>query len=163
MVVYDTSWYRRVLIERVNKTVRKREWQEAYEDIRDFEKQLADDGVILVKFWLHIGEKEQARRLKKLLKDKLTAWQVTDEDAAQHKNYKKYLAAVEEMLARTEAPHAPWVIVEATDRYYTRLKVFETLIGALERRLGDQAPPPPASGQRARTNARSPKKEAAHA
>ena len=163
MVVYDTSWYRRVLIERVNKTVRKREWQEAYEDIRDFEKQLADDGAVILKFWLHIGEKEQARRLKKLLKDKLTAWQVTDEDAAQHQNYKKYLAAVEEMLARTEAPHAPWIIVEATDRYYTRLKVFETLIGALERRLGGQAPPPPASGQRARTNARSPKKEAAHA
>ena len=118
---------------------------------------------MILKFWLHIGEKEQARRLKKLLKDKLTAWQVTDEDAAQHQNYKKYLAAVEEMLARTEGPHAPWVIVEATDRYYTRLKVFETLIGALERRLGGQAPPPPASGQRARTNARSPKKEAAHA
>lgn len=143
MVVYDTSWYRRVLIDRVTKTVRKREWQDAFADILEFEKQLADDGAVLLKFWLHIAEDEQAKRFKKLLKDKLTAWQVTEEDRAQHKAYKKYRKAVEEMLARTDVPHAPWVIVEATDRYYTRLKVFETLIRALETRLGNQAPPPP--------------------
>jgi len=164
IVVYDTSWYRRVLIDRINKTVSKREWQDAYEDIRDFEKQLADDGAVLLKFWLHISEAEQTRRFKKLLKDKLTAWQVADEDAAQHKKYKKYLTAVEEMLARTEGPHAPWIIVEATDRYYTRIKVFETIISALERRLGDQAPPPPPlPEQKNRRHARTSKKEAAHA
>jgi hypothetical protein len=68
---------------------------------------------------------------------------VTDEDAAQHKAYGNYLAAVEEMLARTDAPHAPWVIVEATDRCFTRVKVMETLIHTLETRLGDKAPPSP--------------------
>jgi len=162
MVVYDTSWYRRVLIDRINKTVSKRQWQAAYEDIRDFEKQLADDGAVILKFWMHISEKDQARRFKKLLKDKLTAWQVTDEDAAQHENYPKYLVAVEEMLARTEAPHAPWIIVEATDRYFTRIKVLETLTSALERRLGDQAPPRPPEPKAKRT-ARAVKKEAAHA
>ena len=86
-----------------------------------------------------------------MLKDKLTAWQVTDEDAAQHKNYKQYLVAVEEMLARTDTPQAPWVIVEATDRCFTRVKVFENLIAALEKRLGSKAPPaPPARRKEAR-------------
>ncbi len=156
MVVYDTSWYRRVLIDRISHTVRKREWRNAYQDIADFEAQLAADGTVLLKFWLHISKKEQAQRMKKLLKSELTAWQVTDEDRVQRTAHADYLAAVEEMLARTDAPHAPWVIVEATDRYFTRLKVFETLIRALEARLGDKAPSP----QPAR---RSPAKEANHA
>jgi polyphosphate kinase 2 (PPK2 family) len=148
MVVYDTSWYRRVLIDRVNKTASKREWQNAYQDIVDFEEQLSADGTVILKFWMHISKKEQSRRMKKLLGDKLTAWQVTEEDAAQHKAYDKYLVAVEEMLARTDSAFAPWVIVEATDRYFTRLKVFETVIRALEVKLGDQAPKPPAAPAR---------------
>ncbi len=143
MVIYDTSWYRRVLIDWINGTVSKREAEEAYHDIADFEEQLAADGTAIVKFWLHISKKEQGKRLEKLLADELTAWQVTDEDAAQHKAYKKYSLAVEEMLARTDSAHAPWVIVEATDRYWARVKVFETIIRTLETRLGDDAPPPP--------------------
>jgi len=156
MVIYDTSWYRRVLIERINKTISKRERERAYQDIAEFEEQLANDGTVIVKFWLHISKKEQGRRFKKLLKDQLTAWQVSEEDAAQHKAYKKCLNAVEEMLARTDSPFAPWTIVEATDRYWTRVKVFETLIRALEARLG--VPPAPEPPKRTRR-----KKEAAHA
>lgn len=140
MVAFDTSWYRRVLIDRITKQVKKREWENAYQDIAEFETMLAADGMIILKYWFHISEKEQGKRFKKLLKDKLTAWQVTDEDAAQHKAYAKYLAAVEEMLARTDSPQAPWVIVEATDKYYARLKVLETLIRALEAHLGALAP-----------------------
>jgi len=173
MVVYDTSWYRRVLIDRITKGVRKREWQDAYQDIIEFESQLAADGTVILKFWLHISQKEQARRFKKVLKDRLTAWQVTDEDAAQHRAYKKYLLAVEEMLARTDAPHAPWVIVEATDRYFTRVKVMETIIHALETRLGAQALPratasptrraPPSSGAQPRRVVAKKSREGTHA
>jgi polyphosphate kinase 2 (PPK2 family) len=159
MVVYDTSWYRRVLIDRIKKNVSKKEWQAAYQDIADFEAQMAADGAVILKFLLHVSRKEQGRRMKKLLKSELTAWQVTDEDAAQHKAYDKYLVALEEMLARTDAPHAPWVIVEATDRYFTRIKVIETLIHALEARLGDKAPPAPPK----RRAAHQPRKEADHA
>ncbi len=142
IVVFDTSWYRRVLIERVTKAIPKREWQQGYQDILDFEAMLAAGGMLIVKYWLHISRKEQAKRFKKLQADKLTAWQVTDEDAAQHDAHDKYSRAVETMLARTEAAHAPWTIVEATDRHYAALKVFETLVRALETRLGDQAPSP---------------------
>jgi polyphosphate kinase 2 (PPK2 family) len=140
IVVYDTSWYRRVLIERVTGAVRKREWRRGYQDILEFEEQLAADGTVIVKFWLHISKKEQGKRFKKLRADKLTAWQVSEEDDAQHKAYKKYRRAVEEMLARTEAGHAPWTVVEATDRRYTLIKVLETLVRALEARVGAAAP-----------------------
>ncbi len=138
IVVYDTSWYRRVLIDRITGQVTRHQWDAAYQDIMDFESHLAADGTVILKFWMHITKQEQAKRFKKLRANKLTAWQVTDEDDAQHKAYKQYLEAVEEMLARTEAPHAPWTIVPATDRYFTRLKVMETIVQSLEFRLGPQ-------------------------
>ena len=136
VVAFDTSWYRRVLIDRVNKTIGKDKQRAAYQDIAEFEEMLSADGTVILKFWLHISEKEQARRIKRLRKDKLTAWQVSDEDLLQHKNYKKFAIAVEEMIARTDSPHAAWTIVEANDRHYMRIKVFETIISALEARLG---------------------------
>lgn len=152
IVAFDLSWYRRVLVERVTKVVKRREWEQAYQDIAEFEEQLAKDGTNIIKFWFHISKQEQGKRIKKLLKDKLTAWQVPDEDLAQHKAYNKYLEAAEEMLARTDAPHSPWTLVEATDRYYTRKKVLDTIIRALEVRLGTKVAP-----------VTEPKKEAAHA
>ena len=147
MVIFDTSWYRRVLIERIDQKVRKAEWQQAYQDIAEFEETLAAGGTAIVKFWLHISQKEQGKRFKRLLKDKLTSWQVTEEDEMQHRAYDKYLIAVEEMLARTDMPHAPWTIVEATDRHFTQVKVFDTIIRALETRLGTQAPPKQPAGR----------------
>jgi len=141
-VIYDTSWYRRVLMDRVGKTVKKSVWKEAYQDIVEFESTLGAEGTLIRKFWLQISEKEQGRRFKKLLASKLTSWQVGCEDAAQHKEYDRYEIAVEEMLARTDFPHAPWVIVEATDRYHTRIKVFEEIVRAFEDRLAAHVPPP---------------------
>jgi polyphosphate kinase 2 (PPK2 family) len=141
-VIYDTSWYRRVLIDRVGKTVKKSAWKEAYQDIVDFESMLGAEGTLIRKFWLQISKKEQSRRFKKLLASRLTSWQVAGEDAAQHKKYGRYEEAVEEMLARTDFPHAPWVIVEATDRYHTRIKVFEEIVRAFEDRLAAHVPPP---------------------
>ena len=147
MVVYDTSWYRRVLVDHLKKRITKQDWQNAYQDIVEFEQQLSADGTVILKFWLHISKKEQSKRFKALLKDELTAWQVSDEDAIEHKSYDTMLVAVEEMLARTDAAHAPWVIVEATDRYFTRIKVMQSIIHAFEARLeaGKLGLPPPAA------------------
>jgi polyphosphate kinase 2 (PPK2 family) len=151
IVAYDTSWYRRVLIDRINKTVDKKSWEAAYRDIAEFEEQLAADGMVILKFWLHISKAEQDIRIKKFLKDKLNAWQVSEEDLAQQKKYDKYSQAVEDMLSRTDSPHAPWTIVETTDRYYARIKVFETIIKALEARLGQ----PSSLGPKARRRRKS--------
>jgi polyphosphate kinase 2 (PPK2 family) len=139
MVAFDTSWYRRVLIDRISKTISKDELRRAYQEITEFEEQLAADGTVILKFWLHISQEEQKKRFKKLLTDELTAWQVSEADLLQHKKYPKYLQAVEDMLARTDSPHAPWTIVEANDRYHARIKVFETIIRQIEASLPPEA------------------------
>lgn len=136
MVAFDTSWYRRVLIDRLNKTIEKEELRAAYQDIAEFEEMLTADGTVILKFWLHIGEEDQTKRLKKLRKDTLSAWQVSEEDVQQNKRYEKYAGYVEDMIARTDSPHAPWTIVESTNKYFMRIKVLETIIASLEARLG---------------------------
>ncbi len=141
MAIFDLSWYQRVLVERVEKLTPKREWRRAYRDIVDFERMLADDGTVIVKFWLHISKKEQRKRFRKLEKDPLESWRVTREDWKRHEKYDEYLLAAEEMFERTETEWGPWTIVEATDRWYARKKIFVSLIRALEERLGELAPP----------------------
>jgi AMP-polyphosphate phosphotransferase len=146
MVAYDTSWYRRVLTDRITKTVSKDDWRRAYQEITEFEEMLTADGAVILKFWLHLSQDEMEKRIKKLLKDELTAWQVGEEDRLQLKKYEKFTEAVEDMIARTDSPHAPWTIVEATDRYFARIKVLETIITSLENRLGL----PPSLGPKAK-------------
>jgi len=133
--IFDRSWYGRVLVERVDGFAPEEEWRRAYRDIVDFERTIADDGCLIIKFWLHISKQEQKRRFKKLIQDPLTAWQVTAEDWDHHSKYDDYLLAVEEMLERTITEWGPWTIVEATDRHYTHVKIFQTIIAALEERL----------------------------
>lgn len=135
MAIFDRSWYGRVLVERVEGLTPEAEWQKAYRDIVDFERALADDGYVIVKFWLHISREEQARRFRMLEKDPLKSWHVTEEDWGHHRKYSEYLVAVEEMLERTDSEWGPWTIVEATNRWWARSKVFQTIILALETRL----------------------------
>ncbi len=141
MVIFDSSWYGRVLQERVERVIPEKAAQQAFRDINEFERMLADDGTVILKFFLHISRKEQRRRFEGLASDPLEAWRVTKEDWARHKKYGQYLAAVEEMLELTESEYAPWTIVEATSKSYTRKRVIETIISAMEKSLGPKAPP----------------------
>jgi polyphosphate kinase 2 (PPK2 family) len=141
MVIFDHSWYGRVLEERVERITPEKAWREAYRDIVEFERMLADDGTTFVKFFLHISRKEQKKRFQAIEANPLEAWRVTASDWARHKKYDQYLEAVEEMLELTESEYAPWTIVEATSKSYARRKVFDTIIQALEKRLGPNAPP----------------------
>jgi polyphosphate kinase 2 (PPK2 family) len=145
MAIFDRSWYGRVMVERVEELTPEREWQKAYRDIVDFERTIADDGYVLVKFWLHISKEEQLRRFKILEKDPLKSWQVTEEDWDHHRRYHDYLIAVEEMLERTETEWGPWTIVEANNRWWARSKVFNTIIDALAGRLDEIGALPEAS------------------
>ncbi len=138
MALFDQSWYRRVLLERVEKRVKKREWRAAYEQISQFERWLADDGQVLVKLWFQISAKQQRRRLERLGKDPLTRWRVERGEWRQNHRYDRWMRAVEEMLARTDTPHAPWTVVAATDPRLTRVRVLETLVEAMQRALGRQ-------------------------
>lgn len=138
MAIFDRSWYGRVLVERVEELTPERDWRRAYRDIVEFERQIADDGYVIVKFWLHISKDEQKRRFKRIEKDPLNWWRVTPEDWDHHRKYDEYLLAVEEMLERTETEYGPWTIVEATDRRWARVRVFETVIHAMEEALSER-------------------------
>jgi polyphosphate kinase 2 (PPK2 family) len=140
MLIFDRSWYSRVLEERVERTIPQKSWHQAYRDIVEFERTLADDGTIILKFFLHISKKEQKRRFQAIEADPLEAWRVTGTDWARNKKYRRYLAATEEMLELTDSEYAPWTIVQATSKGYARKKVFETIIAAIEKRLGAKTP-----------------------
>jgi polyphosphate:AMP phosphotransferase len=145
MAVFDRSWYGRVMVERVEKLIKPEQWRSAYNEIAQFERMLTDDGMVIVKFWLHISEKEQKKRFKEIEKSKYDSWRVTKEDWEHHKQYDAYAQAAEEMFERTNTAYAPWTIVEATDKRYRLIKVFKTLADAMQTALnakaGQAAPP----------------------
>ena len=141
IAIFDRSWYREMLAAYTSAAGDNQIWRQRCEDAVTFERQLADDGAIIIKFWLHISRKEQTRRFKALLANKLTAYQVTDEDRWQNRNYPAYAAAVEDLIARTGAPHAPWHVIPATNKYYARIAVISSVIAALESRLGQPTLP----------------------
>src|SRR3954464_9103205 len=133
MAVLDRSWYGRVLVERVERFATKDEWGRAYDEINGFERTLAAEGMIIVKFWLHISDAEQLKRFKSREKDKLKRWKLTDEDWRNRKKRKQYARAVEDMLERTDSEHAPWHLVEGDSKRFARVKVLETTIAEVER------------------------------
>jgi len=135
IAIFDRSWYREMLAERDRGGDAQR-WRQRCEDAVAFERQLADDGAVILKFWLHIARAEQGRRFKALLGDPLTAYQVTSEDRRQYRHYKAYAAAVEDLIARTSTPFAPWHVIPATDKYHARVAVLTTILAALEARFG---------------------------
>jgi polyphosphate kinase 2 (PPK2 family) len=133
IAIFDRSWYGRVIVERVDKLVPKKVWQKAYNEIISFERQLADDGTVVLKFFLHISPKEQKKRFKKLQSNTSTKWKVTRDDWKRHRQYDKYLKAIEQALAQTDTEFAPWTIVEAHDWRFAAIKVFSTVCDGLER------------------------------
>lgn len=132
--VFAGGWYRHVIDDRVEKRVKQSVWLQELDQIQSFEKQLVDDGYVIVKFFLHISEREQAKRLKKLDENPSTTLRVTSAEWRRHKNYGKYFAATEELLAATSTEAAPWTIVAAHDRRFATLKIFQTVIDAVGRR-----------------------------
>jgi polyphosphate kinase 2 (PPK2 family) len=146
MSVLDRSWYGRVLVERVEKFATPEQWGRGYEEINDFERMLTAEGMILVKFFLHLSDKEQLDRFQAREKDPLKSWKLTEEDWRNRKKRKQYTAAVEDMLDRTDTAWAPWYLIEGDQKKFARVKVVETVNAALEagmRAHGIDPPPPP--------------------
>ena len=143
IAIFDRSWYGRVLVERVEELTPVQEWRKGYRDIVDFEHTLADDGVLILKFFLHISQKEQKKRFKELERDPLESWHVQPEDWEHHRKYPDYVVAIEEMLERTDTEWGPWTIVEATDRRWARVKVLKTIIRRMEEALQERGLPLP--------------------
>lgn len=135
IAIFDRSWYRRVLVEKVEKQVNEKELHHAYHEIPSFERQLVDEGMVVIKLFLHISRKEQKERLEKLTASEATAWRVTEEDWTHHRNYDAYLCAVEEMMEKTDSDFAPWLIVEATDKRFATVKILTAVAQALEAKI----------------------------
>jgi polyphosphate kinase 2 (PPK2 family) len=133
MAVLDRSWYGRVLVERVERFAGEEEWQRAYGEIEAFERMLTDDGMVLIKFFLHISDAEQLRRFEARRDDPLKSWKLTDEDWRNRERRPAYLEAIEEMFERTSAKRAPWHLVASESKPYARVQVVETVVERLER------------------------------
>ena len=133
--IFDHSWYMRVLHERIDGSVTRRQYDEAYDEIQQFERQLIDAGTVIVKIWLHIDKKEQKRRFEYLCKTKATAWKVGKEERRQYRKHGQWVEAIEEMLQRTSTAEAPWTVVEAMQGRFRRVKCFETIVDAVESEL----------------------------
>jgi polyphosphate kinase 2 (PPK2 family) len=147
MAIFDRTWYGRVLVERVEGFAKREQWLRAYDEINSFERTLADEGMILIKLWLHISEGEQLKRFKRREKDPLKTWKLTDEDWRNREKRAEYEEAVEDMVERTDQPWARWHLIEADSKRYARVRVIETVIAEIEegmRRYGIELPPPAA-------------------
>jgi polyphosphate kinase 2 (PPK2 family) len=146
MAVLDRSWYGRVLVERVEGFATEDQWRRAYQEICEFERTLVDDGMILVKFWLHLSEQEQLRRFERRPARPAQAVEAHRRGLAQPGQAPAYEDAVEDMLERTDTAYAPWSLVEGDSKRWARVKVVETVIAAIEdglRTRGLEVPPPP--------------------
>ncbi len=146
MAVLDRSWYGRVLVERVERFATKEQWNRAFGEIQEFEGTLTAEGMVLVKFWLHLSEDEQLRRFQSRERDPLRRWKLTDEDWRNRRKRKAYERAVEDMLAKTDHPAAPWTVVEAENKRWARVRVLESVVQATETALqsrGLTLPPAP--------------------
>ena len=134
IAIFDRTWYGRVLVERVEGYCTEAEWLRAYSEINDFEAQLHDFGLVLVKFWLAISKDEQARRFEARCEVPYKRYKITDEDWRNRDKWGQYVEAVGDMVDRTSTEYAPWTLVEAEDKRHARLKVLQTICDRLEAR-----------------------------
>jgi polyphosphate:AMP phosphotransferase len=135
LTIYDRSWYGRVLVERVEGFARVNEWQRAYSEIVNFEEELTDHGILVLKFWLHIDKDEQLRRFKERELITYKQYKITDEDYRNRERWDDYQLAVNEMVTRTSTQKAPWILVEGNDKKYARIKILKTFCDKLEQFL----------------------------
>ena len=135
VTIFDRSWYGRVLVERVEGFATEPEWRRAYSEINEFEDELVDQGVVLIKYWVHITQDEQLRRFKERETAQYKKWKLTDEDWRNRQKWSDYESAVNEMVERTSTRVAPWTLVEGNDKYFARLKVLKTAYSSIARAI----------------------------
>ncbi len=135
VTVYDRSWYGRVLVERVEGFCSQDEWMRAYQEINDFEEHLYRHGTILTKFWVHLSSEEQLRRFKEREKIAWKMHKITEEDWRNREQWGPYVAAIDEMVARTSTSFAPWTLVPGNDKKVARVTIVKTLCARIEKAL----------------------------
>ena len=132
VAVLDRSWYGRVLVERVEGFATEEQWRRAYDEIVEFERTLAAEGMVLLKFWMHISQDEQLKRFERRAKDPIRQWKLTDEDWRNREKHPEYLEAVEEMFERTDHAAGRWTIVPGDSKKLARVFVVEQAVAQVE-------------------------------
>ena len=130
--IFDRSWYGRVLVERVEGLCSNEEWQRAYREINEMEAHLADYGTLVIKFWLHIDKNTQLERFEARKTNPFKQWKITDEDWRNREKWELYEQAVNEMIKRTDKPHAPWNIVPSVCKMSARIETIDITIDRME-------------------------------
>jgi AMP-polyphosphate phosphotransferase len=132
IAIFDRSWYGRVLVERVEGFATPAEWKRAYREINEFERLLVDDGILIIKLYLHISKDEQLSRFRSREADPLKHWKITEEDWRNRHRWDEHNEAAEDMFEKTSTAIAPWIVIEANFKWYARLKALKATIKALE-------------------------------
>jgi polyphosphate:AMP phosphotransferase len=153
VAIFDRTWYGRVLVERVEGFCSEADWLRAYSEINDFEHELMDAGVIMVKFWLQISQEEQLRRFQEREKIDFKRFKITQEDWRNREKWNDYQMAICDMVERTSTGNAPWTLVEANDKNYARVKILRTLCERLEAELSGPAVAAPGVSKKSDTKA----------
>jgi len=135
LAIFDRSWYGRVLVERVERFATDAEWQRGYQEINEFERQLTDDGAIIVKLYLHISKDEQLARFRLREGDPYKHWKITDEDWRNRKKWAMHNAAAEDMFEKTSTEAAPWTVIPGNFKWAARVKAVKTVLDAVEKAL----------------------------
>jgi AMP-polyphosphate phosphotransferase len=143
VAVFDRTWYGRVLVERVEGLASEEQWKRAYGEINDHERSLADEGMVLIKFWMHISPGEQLKRFEARAADPVKSWKLTPDDWKNRGLRELYVEAIEEMFERTDHEHAHWHIVPGESKHYARVHVLERVIAEIEKGMRRQGIDPP--------------------
>ena len=131
--IFDRTWYGRVMVERLEGFCSEKDWQRAYNEINEFERQLTDWGAVVIKFWIHIDQDTQLARFNDRQNTPEKQWKITDEDWRNREKWPLYEVAVNEMLQKTSTKNAPWYIIESNYKQYARIRTLEIIVKALEK------------------------------
>lgn len=135
LAIFDRSWYGRVMVERVEGFAKDAEWARAYAEINDFEARLAESGAIVLKLWINISKEEQLNRFKARESSPHKRHKMTLEDYRNRRKWDDNIRAAEDMIARTDTPHAPWHVISGNDKRFARVAALKAVCRALSDRL----------------------------
>ena len=136
IAIFDRTWYGRVMVERLEGFCTENDWQRAYNEINEFEKELTDWGAIVIKFWVQIDKDTQLKRFTDRQNTPEKQWKITDEDWRNREKWDQYEVAIDEMLQKTNTTNAPWYVLESNDKNYARIKALSIVTEEIEKKLG---------------------------
>lgn len=135
VAIFDRTWYGRVMVERLEGFCSENDWQRAYNEINEFEKDLTDWGAIVIKFWVQIDKDTQLERFTLRQNTPEKQWKITEEDWRNREKWDLYEGAIDEMIAKTSTSFAPWYVLESNDKKYARIKALEIVIEEIKKAL----------------------------